>query len=274
MTDHVRGRDPRRLAKTVAVTAALTLSGTLLTACGDGSGKTTLTWYTNPDSGGQAQVAKNCSTDAYTIKTQTLPQDAGQQRIQLARRLAAQDSGIDLMSIDPPYTAEFANAGFLAKIPEDVQDRQKEQAFKGAVRRRHLGRQARGPAVLVQHPGAVVPQVLRREGRDRHDQACHLGPDHRCGRRERRQDRRCRPTSTKAIRSGSTPSYPGREATSSRTPRRASTRRSPSTPPRARTAAEGDQEARALRRPRRRPVDLPGGPGRHHLRLRPRARSW
>ena len=46
-----------------------------------------------------------------------LPQDAGQQRIQLARRLAAGDPAIDLMSLDPPFTAEFANAGFLAKIP-------------------------------------------------------------------------------------------------------------------------------------------------------------
>ena len=52
---------------------------------------------------------------------QVLPQNASEQRIQLSRRLAAEDPEIDLMSIDPPYTAEFANAGFLAPIPDDVQ---------------------------------------------------------------------------------------------------------------------------------------------------------
>ena len=37
------------------------------------------------------------------------------------------------MSIDPPYTAEFANAGFLAPIPQDVQSQLKQQSFKGAT---------------------------------------------------------------------------------------------------------------------------------------------
>jgi multiple sugar transport system substrate-binding protein len=105
----------------------------VLTACGGSGGKTTLVWYINPDSGGQAAIAKTCSTDKYTITTQTLPQDANQQRVQLARRLEAHDSGIDLMSIDPPYTAEFANGGLLAPIPEDEQQTLKDQSFKGAA---------------------------------------------------------------------------------------------------------------------------------------------
>ena len=37
------------------------------------------------------------------------------------------------MSIDPPYTAEFANAGFLATIPADLQNRLDQQSFRGAV---------------------------------------------------------------------------------------------------------------------------------------------
>jgi multiple sugar transport system substrate-binding protein len=120
----------RRLAGSLA---ALTTAAGLLTACGGGGGKTTLVWYINPDSGGQAAIAKTCSTDQYTITTQTLPQDANQQRVQLARRLEAHDSGIDLMSIDPPYTAEFANGGLLAPIPESEQATLKEQSFKGAA---------------------------------------------------------------------------------------------------------------------------------------------
>jgi multiple sugar transport system substrate-binding protein len=114
----------------------VSLAGGVLTACGGSGGVPTLTWYINPDSGGQAAVAAACTTaanGAYKIVTQTLPQDANQQRVQLARRLAAHDSGIDLMSIDPPYTAELANAGFLAPISADEQQVLKDQSFKGAT---------------------------------------------------------------------------------------------------------------------------------------------
>lgn len=117
-----------------AAAALITVSG-LLAACAANadSGKAQLIWYINPDNGGQAAVAENCSTDDYTITTQVLPQDASQQRIQLARRLAAEDTGIDIMSIDPPYTAEFANAGYLAPIPQDLQDKLEKQSFDGAT---------------------------------------------------------------------------------------------------------------------------------------------
>ena len=124
----------RRLRRWAAPAGALTLACGILAGCSGGdSGKTELIWYINPDSGGQDAVAENCSTDDYTVTTQVLPQDSGQQRIQLARRLAAGDPSIDLMSLDPPFTAEFANAGFLAEIPEDVQGRLTEQSFDGAT---------------------------------------------------------------------------------------------------------------------------------------------
>ncbi len=125
----------RRSRKGIAAAAIIATTSGLLAACstGGGSGKPELVWYINPDAGGQDKVAENCSTDDYTISTQVLPQDASQQRIQLARRLAAEDSGIDLMSIDPPYTAEFANAGYLADIPDDLQAKLKDQSFTGAT---------------------------------------------------------------------------------------------------------------------------------------------
>jgi multiple sugar transport system substrate-binding protein len=111
----------------------MAVMSTVLVACAEDGGPPTLTWYINPDSGGQDAVAEKCSTDQYTIDTQVLPSDASQQRIQLARRLAAGDTGIDLMSIDPPYTAEFANAGYLAPIPQDLADKLEEQSFEGAT---------------------------------------------------------------------------------------------------------------------------------------------
>ena len=124
-----------RARRRLAAGAAILSFGGLLAGCSASAndGKTQLIWYVNPDNGGQAKVAENCSTDQYTITTQVLPQDAGQQRIQLARRLAAEDPEIDLMSIDPPYTAEFANAGYLAPIPQELQDKLTQQSFQGAT---------------------------------------------------------------------------------------------------------------------------------------------
>ena len=129
------GRSSRRRSRRGLAAAAclVTISGLLAACSSSGSGKTDLVWYINPDSGGQAKVAANCSTDQYTISTQVLPQDANEQRIQLARRLAAQDSGIDIMSIDPPFTAEFSNAGFLAPLPQSLQDKLSQQSFKSAT---------------------------------------------------------------------------------------------------------------------------------------------
>ena len=127
-------RRPRRRAprKAAALAVAVVCTASLAACSGDSGGKPELVWYINPDAGGQAKVAENCSTDAYTISVQVLPQDASQQRIQLARRLAAGDPAIDLMSLDPPFTAEFANAGYLAEIPQDMQDKFTEQAFESA----------------------------------------------------------------------------------------------------------------------------------------------
>ncbi|HET6698184.1 MAG TPA: extracellular solute-binding protein, partial [Nocardioidaceae bacterium] len=128
---HLAGRRGPRRAPVLAL-LLVTLAG-LVAACGGESGPPTLTWYINPDTGGQDAVAKRCSTDQYTIDTQVLPTDAGQQRIQLARRLAAGDTSIDLMSIDPPYTAEFANAGYLAPLPASLQQTLRQQSFRSAV---------------------------------------------------------------------------------------------------------------------------------------------
>ncbi|MEJ7744776.1 MAG: extracellular solute-binding protein [Nocardioidaceae bacterium] len=114
----------------------------MLAACGGDSGKPTLTWYINPDPNppegfegafGQAGIAERCSTDAYDIETELLPTSATEQRIQLLRRLAAEDSSIDLMSLDPVFTAEFAAAGFLAQFPEDAISTLTEGVLQGAV---------------------------------------------------------------------------------------------------------------------------------------------
>jgi multiple sugar transport system substrate-binding protein len=95
----------------------------LVAACGDrDGGSPTLTWYTNPDNGGQGRLAEKCTREAggaYRIDVQVLPTAADAQREQLVRRLAGRDPSIDLMSLDPPFVAEFANAGFLLEITHE-----------------------------------------------------------------------------------------------------------------------------------------------------------
>jgi len=117
-----------------------------LSACGGqdtSEDSSTLTWYINPDSGGndpnktgQAHLAKVCTDAAqgkYRITTQVLPNSASDQRQQLLRRLAAGDQGVDIMSMDPVFVAEFAEAGFLTEVPQDKQAALTEDAVKPIV---------------------------------------------------------------------------------------------------------------------------------------------
>lgn len=126
--------------------AAATAASLGLAACGDGGtgdSASQLTWYINPDGGGsdpagggQAQLAKKCSDASggkYTIGVQLLPNSASDQRQQLLRRLASKDTGVDIMSIDPVFVAEFAEAGFLAPVPKDKQSEFTQDAVDPAV---------------------------------------------------------------------------------------------------------------------------------------------
>ncbi len=129
----------------VTTLSALVLVSSLgLSGCGSSdSGGNVLTWYINPDGGGsdptkggQAQLAAECTKAAagqYSIKIQLLPNSASDQRDQLLRRLAAKDPGMDLMSMDPVFVAEFAEAGFLDAVPQDKQAALTEDAVKPII---------------------------------------------------------------------------------------------------------------------------------------------
>ncbi len=123
------------LRRIVTGVVGVTLAASVLAACGGGGGKPTLNWYINPD--GQVtlnQLAKDCSTDDYSIKIQLLPASATDQRTQLARRLAAKDSSTDLMSLDPVFVPEFANAKWLAPFEGDLANKVlDDDVLKGAA---------------------------------------------------------------------------------------------------------------------------------------------
>jgi trehalose/maltose transport system substrate-binding protein len=81
-----------------------------------GSGPT-VTFYAFNEPGGAFEKALNdCSKEAngrYSLEYNRLPTDADQQRELVARRLAAEDSDIDIIGMDVIWTAEFAEAGWI-----------------------------------------------------------------------------------------------------------------------------------------------------------------
>jgi multiple sugar transport system substrate-binding protein len=114
------------LFRASALALLLVFSALGLSACGgdSGGGANTLNFYIfNEPGGGPQKVADQCSRDSggkYRIEFQFLPSQADQQREQLVRRLGAEDESIDLMGLDIIWTGEFANAGWLEPVPEDV----------------------------------------------------------------------------------------------------------------------------------------------------------
>jgi multiple sugar transport system substrate-binding protein len=97
----------------------------LLSACGGSSkGGLTLNWYVFPEpSGSFTAAAASCSKASggrYNIAISNLSTDSDQQRISLVRRLAANDSSIDILAMDVDWTAEFAAAKWIRPIPDTV----------------------------------------------------------------------------------------------------------------------------------------------------------
>jgi multiple sugar transport system substrate-binding protein len=98
-----------------------------ITSCGSGSSSgssSTLNWYIFPEpSGAFAKAAEECSKDSngrYTIQMRQLPAEADGQREEMVRRLAAEDSSLDILGLDVTWTAEFAEAGWIEAWPDDL----------------------------------------------------------------------------------------------------------------------------------------------------------
>jgi multiple sugar transport system substrate-binding protein len=117
--------------------AALALA---IGACGGddaGSGSRSLSWFIAFQPGGAVEkIADRCtqqSNGRYEIEVEFLPTDASQQREQLVRRLGAEDDSIDLMGMDVIWTGEFANAGWVAEVPPEIESRVTENVFESVL---------------------------------------------------------------------------------------------------------------------------------------------
>lgn len=115
MTDPARRRR-RPAVRAMATAAALTLVAPLA-ACGSGGdgGTPTINLYYPPEQNMQ-KVVDDCNAQAqgrYRIAYRVLPRQADDQRVQLVRRLAAEDTGMDVLGLDVTWTQEFASADWI-----------------------------------------------------------------------------------------------------------------------------------------------------------------
>jgi multiple sugar transport system substrate-binding protein len=102
----------------VAAVLGVIFSVIVLAACGgSGKGPVTINWYVFPEpSGSFAKAAADCSKASggkYQIAINFLSTQSDGQRVSLVRRLAAQDSSIDILAMDVDWTAEFATAKWI-----------------------------------------------------------------------------------------------------------------------------------------------------------------
>jgi multiple sugar transport system substrate-binding protein len=116
-----------------AATTALVAAAPLAACGGDDGGVPVLNFYYAPEQSLQ-QVVDECNAAAdgrYRIEYRVLPRGADDQRVQMVRRLAAEDSGMDILGLDITWTQEFASADWILEWTGDHQ-RQAEQGTLAA----------------------------------------------------------------------------------------------------------------------------------------------
>lgn len=126
-----RSDHPTRRAG-IVVTVGLLIAA-LLTACSSGSGTISINLYGSTSDVKFSKVLDRCNHQAagkYTIVANLIPSDADSQRQQFVRRLAAKDSGMDVLGMDVTWTAEFAQAGWIKELTGD----EKTQASAGVLK--------------------------------------------------------------------------------------------------------------------------------------------
>jgi multiple sugar transport system substrate-binding protein len=122
-----RGRSPGRTAALLGAGALLT---GLVAGCGSGGGLKINVYYAPEDS--FQKVVDNCNQAAngrYEIVYNKLQRGSDDQRLQMARRLAAGDAAMDVLGLDVTWVSEFAEAGWI----DEWKDQNKTAASQGVL---------------------------------------------------------------------------------------------------------------------------------------------
>jgi multiple sugar transport system substrate-binding protein len=114
-----RGR-ARRIG---AIALALLTAGSAINSCGARDGGRVINFYTPAsDAATFTAVAQRCTDQfggRFTVRHVSLPRGTDDQRVQLARRLSANDHTVDVIAMDVIWTAEFAEAGWVLPLSDD-----------------------------------------------------------------------------------------------------------------------------------------------------------
>jgi multiple sugar transport system substrate-binding protein len=106
-----------------AVALATLSTASAVSACSSRDDARVISFFTPASSAATfTAVAKSCTDQLggrFTIRQFSLPRSTDDQRLQLARRLSANDRTLDIMAMDVIWTAEFAEAGWALPLTDD-----------------------------------------------------------------------------------------------------------------------------------------------------------
>jgi multiple sugar transport system substrate-binding protein len=124
----------RERARRLGAVALTVLSAaSAVSACGARDDGRVISFYTPVgDAATFTAVAQRCSDELggrFTIRHFSLPKATDDQRIQLARRLSANDRTVDIISMDVIWTAEFAEARWVLPLSDDPAHRAEADAI-------------------------------------------------------------------------------------------------------------------------------------------------
>ncbi|QSB15760.1 ABC transporter substrate-binding protein [Natronosporangium hydrolyticum] len=129
------GPHRRAWARATAVLTALGVAMPLAACATDAGGPPVINLYYAPEQN-LPEVVATCNEAAqgrYRINYQVLPRDADEQRVQMVRRLAAEDNDMDVLGLDVTWTQEFASAEWVREWTGEYQTAAEQDTLPAAV---------------------------------------------------------------------------------------------------------------------------------------------
>jgi multiple sugar transport system substrate-binding protein len=121
-----------------AVALAVLSAASAVSACGARDDGRVVSFYTPAgDAAAFTAVAQRCTDESggrFSVRQFSLPKATDDQRIQLARRLSANDRTVDVIAMDVIWTAEFAEAGWVLPLSADPAGRAEADAITDTLR--------------------------------------------------------------------------------------------------------------------------------------------
>jgi len=110
-------RRDRTRTRAAGIIATLIIAAGMVAGCTSESGNVITLYYADQEYvPGVIEACNKQANGKYTIVHRVLPREADGQREQMVRRLAAEDTDLDLLGLDVTWVPEFAEAGWLAEF--------------------------------------------------------------------------------------------------------------------------------------------------------------